>query len=46
MKEYFTERFAQFAPPVWRMFELDTGHWPMLSMPGEVAAILHELSTG
>jgi pimeloyl-ACP methyl ester carboxylesterase len=46
MKEYFPERFAQFAPPAWRMFELDTGHWPMLSMQGEVAAILHELSTG
>jgi pimeloyl-ACP methyl ester carboxylesterase len=44
MKEFFTERFAQFAPPAWRMFELATGHWPMLSMPGEVASILHELA--
>jgi len=46
MKAFFTERFAQFAPPAWRIFELDTGHWPMLSMPHEVAGILHELASG
>jgi len=46
MKEFFVERFAQFKPPVWRIFELDTGHWPMLSMPNELADIFDELATG
>ncbi len=31
------------AKPPWRYLELDTGHWPMLSMPDELAAMLHSL---
>jgi hypothetical protein len=28
--------------PVWRVEELQTGHWPMLSMPKELAELLME----
>jgi hypothetical protein len=28
----------------WRRFDLATGHWPMLSVPGELAATLHEVA--
>jgi pimeloyl-ACP methyl ester carboxylesterase len=31
--------------PPWRYHALPTGHWPMLSMPDELAALLHRLST-
>ncbi|MFI0421179.1 alpha/beta fold hydrolase [Spongiactinospora sp. 9N601] len=27
--------------PPWRRFDLSTGHWPMLSTPGELADVLH-----
>lgn len=27
--------------PPWRRFDLSTGHWPMLSAPGELADVLH-----
>ena len=30
----------------WEFHELDTGHWPMLSMPTELAAVLDELARG
>lgn len=30
--------------PPWRYEELATGHWPMLSAPGELAALLHRLA--
>jgi pimeloyl-ACP methyl ester carboxylesterase len=28
----------------WRYFELATSHWPMLSAPAELAAVLHQLA--
>ncbi|MDH6139930.1 MULTISPECIES: alpha/beta fold hydrolase [Kitasatospora] len=27
--------------PPWRRFDLHTGHWPMLSVPAELAGVLH-----
>jgi pimeloyl-ACP methyl ester carboxylesterase len=32
--------------PPWRYLELPTGHWPMLSMPEELAAMLDGLTKG
>jgi pimeloyl-ACP methyl ester carboxylesterase len=32
--------------PPWRYEALDTGHWPMLSAPGELAALLDRLASG
>ncbi|AXI78278.1 alpha/beta fold hydrolase [Peterkaempfera bronchialis] len=29
----------------WRLVEMDTGHWPMFSRPGELARILHRSAT-
>jgi hypothetical protein len=34
---------AQTAPP-WHYLELETGHWPMFSAPGELAEILSGLA--
>ncbi|MEU2868567.1 alpha/beta hydrolase [Streptomyces olivoreticuli] len=34
-------RFRELAEPRWGFFELATGHWPMLSCPDELAAVLH-----
>jgi pimeloyl-ACP methyl ester carboxylesterase len=39
-------RFQAFAPPTWRIEELATGHWPMLSAPAELAAVLDRVATG
>lgn len=39
-------RFRAFAAPDWRFEELATGHWPMLSAPGELAALLDRLAAG
>ncbi|MFH8594491.1 alpha/beta fold hydrolase [Streptomyces rimosus] len=33
-------RFAALADPRYGFFDLDTGHWPMLSCPGELADLL------
>ncbi|MGA5133830.1 alpha/beta fold hydrolase [Streptomyces olivoreticuli] len=33
-------RFRELAEPRWSYFELATGHWPMLSCPDELAAVL------
>jgi hypothetical protein len=32
--------------PPWRYEELATGHWPMLSMPNELASLLHRVAAG
>lgn len=32
--------------PPWRVLDLQTGHWPMSSMPAELAQMLAHLSTG
>ncbi len=37
-------RFRAFATPDWRLHELHTGHWPMLSAPDDLADLLHELT--
>ncbi|RFS82319.1 alpha/beta hydrolase [Actinomadura spongiicola] len=36
--------FSAMAGPGWTYRELPTGHWPMFSKPGELAALLDELS--
>ena len=35
--------FAELAGPQWSLLELPTGHWPMFSVPGPLAALLHDL---
>lgn len=35
-----------FADPDWRFAELPTGHWPMLSMPAELARVLADVPSG
>jgi len=37
---------AQMVGENWNLVELDTGHWPMLSMPAELAAAIHEVAAG
>ncbi|MGW4895589.1 alpha/beta hydrolase [Kitasatospora sp. NPDC004240] len=39
-------RFRALADPKVTFFELDTGHWPMLSAPGELAAVLLRAAAG
>ncbi|MFF3412233.1 alpha/beta fold hydrolase [Streptomyces sp. NPDC002742] len=39
-------RFQVLAEPRVSFFELDTGHWPMLSRPGEVADVLLRAAAG
>lgn len=34
------------ATPEWRIHELATGHWPMLSVPNELATLLDHLANG
>ncbi|MCP3801658.1 alpha/beta hydrolase [Allokutzneria sp. A3M-2-11 16] len=36
-------RFQQFVPPAWKRVDIDTGHWPMITTPKELAAILAAL---
>jgi pimeloyl-ACP methyl ester carboxylesterase len=36
--------FALMAGPEWTRHELPTGHWPMLSRPAELAALLDEIA--
>ena len=37
-------RVAVFAAPGWELHELATGHWPMFSAPGPLAALLHAVA--
>lgn len=37
-------RVAVFSGPEWELRELPTGHWPMLSLPGPLADLLHEIA--
>ncbi len=37
-------RTAAFAGSDWELHELPTGHWPMLSLPGPLAELLHQLA--
>jgi pimeloyl-ACP methyl ester carboxylesterase len=37
--------FAELATPEWSFRELPTGHWPMFSVPDQLAELLHDLST-
>jgi pimeloyl-ACP methyl ester carboxylesterase len=39
-------RAASFADGDWELHELPTGHWPMLSLPGPLAELLHEIAEG
>jgi pimeloyl-ACP methyl ester carboxylesterase len=39
-------RFQVLAPPAWRVIDLATGHWPMLSAPDALATTLHDLAAG
>ena len=32
--------FAELSGPQWTFAELPTGHWPMFSAPGKLAALL------
>ncbi|GAB3131772.1 hypothetical protein GCM10027161_05750 [Microbispora hainanensis] len=36
--------FAPLGEPEWELRELPTGHWPMLSRPGDLAVLLAELA--
>jgi pimeloyl-ACP methyl ester carboxylesterase len=36
--------FAEMGGPEWSFVELPTGHWPMFSVPGELAAVLARLT--
>ncbi|MBC6470456.1 alpha/beta fold hydrolase [Actinomadura alba] len=36
--------FALMAGPEWTRHELPTGHWPMFSRPGDLAALLDEIA--
>jgi pimeloyl-ACP methyl ester carboxylesterase len=38
-------RAAPFAAAEWELHELPTGHWAMFSLPGPLAALLHQLAT-
>jgi pimeloyl-ACP methyl ester carboxylesterase len=35
---------SELAKPGWRVLELPTGHWPMFSLPSELAAMLDSLA--
>ena len=37
-------RAATFGDPDWEMHELATGHWAMLSLPGPLAELLHDIA--
>jgi pimeloyl-ACP methyl ester carboxylesterase len=37
--------FAAYSGPGWEFDEIHTGHWPMLSTPGELATVLDRYST-
>jgi pimeloyl-ACP methyl ester carboxylesterase len=37
-------RAAAFADPGWELHELATGHWAMLSLPGPLADLLHQIA--
>ena len=37
-------RFQIFNPPLWHRYDLETGHWPMLSTPDELSQVLHNLA--
>lgn len=36
--------FAALAGPEWSFLELPTGHWPMFSVPDDLASLLLDLS--
>jgi hypothetical protein len=38
--------FAALAGPQWSFLELPTGHWPMFSVPDELASVLGGLDVG
>lgn len=37
-------RFQGFIPPAWRREDLETGHWPMVSAPDDLTALLDRLA--
>lgn len=37
-------RATIFADADWELFDLPTGHWPMLSLPGPLAELLHRIA--
>jgi len=37
--------FAEMAGPEWRLRELPTGHWAMVSRPDDLADLLHDVGT-
>jgi pimeloyl-ACP methyl ester carboxylesterase len=39
-------QIAAMAAPPWHYLELDTGHWPMISAPAELAEMLDGLAAG
>jgi len=38
-------KIAAFLTPAWQRYDLDTGHWPMLSAPGPLAELLAKLAS-
>jgi pimeloyl-ACP methyl ester carboxylesterase len=39
-------RAAAFADSDWELYDLPTGHWAMLSLPGPLADVLHRIAEG
>lgn len=37
-------RIVEMTKAPWRYVDIDTGHWPMLSAPDQLATVLHELA--
>ena len=37
-------RFQELNAPPWRVINLDTGHWPMLSQPSAITEILDDIT--
>lgn len=46
MTGFAEERFHQFVEPAWRVENLQTGHWPMLSAPEELSDTLDRIVAG
>ena len=44
MAAAYPDMFREWTTPGWQVVELPTGHWPMFSRPGDLAALLASLA--